>query len=87
MKVSELAEALKGMDPEMPILIARDAEGNGFHVFDEISNQAVDPEELENYSIEGIKESGQLTPEMEERGYCEEDFAQEGDVEVLVFWP
>lgn len=30
MKVSELIEQLKGFDPDMPVIIQRDAEGNGY---------------------------------------------------------
>jgi hypothetical protein len=87
MKVKELLEKLQSINPEYEVVLARDEEGNGFSVFSgDIGYHAIVEKgpHIENiYLIE-------LTPELEEEGYDEEDV---GDLDhpdrqnVIILWP
>jgi hypothetical protein len=82
-KVKELIEALKGADPEAVVILSRDPEGNGFETLCDIEteNQVWSDE----WGEIGFKE---LTPELIDDGYGEEDLCHEDDaVECIVLWP
>lgn len=83
MKVKELIEELKTIeDQDKEILLAIDGEGNRYHPLDAISTGAI--EELK-YDIESVKLE-QLTQELIEYGYTEEDVIEDG-ISCLVLWP
>ena len=67
-KVKDLIKILQTFDGELPIITSCDDEGNGYRDInlDWVGLEAYDPEEMEIGIIE-------LTPEMEETGYSEED--------------
>ena len=83
MTVKELMEQLKDLDQDLPILIAEDPEGNGFHHFDSVSESAIDASDIEAYTIESIG-IRKLTDELKKRGYSDEDVK---DTPCIVFWP
>lgn len=81
MKVSELIEALKGMDQDLVVLVASDPEGNEHRELDGITRQAWD---LESGEI-GLTPD-QLDEKAIRQGYSEEDVIDDG-VECVCLWP
>ena len=81
MKVKELIEKLQQCDPEDIIVLAKDEEGNGFNMLGDIDEAIYVPCHKETYLRE-------LTPELEEQGYTEEDFYDGEDGQLaIVLWP
>lgn len=80
MKVRELIEELKKCDPEYMVVLSMDEEGNGFGELKEIDRHSkFDGEDI------GLAE---LTPELEDQGYGEEDVMDDTDAkDVVVLWP
>jgi hypothetical protein len=74
MKVKELIEQLSKIDPELPIYIASDPEGNGFHMAWE-----VEPKVL---MLDGEPICGE---DLEE--YPEDDSIHEEIEKVVIIWP
>jgi len=77
MNVRELMEALSELPPDMLVVVSRDAEGNGFTPVHDIETAMYSKGEI-GYS--------ELTPELEEQGYCEDDIMADGEPSV-VLWP
>lgn len=76
----KLIELLKDFDPELPVMLSRDQEGNGFSPLDELGQSRFC---IDGYSIEtGIDE---LTEELEEDGFSEEDVID--GPKCIVLWP
>jgi len=81
MKVKDLIEALEGVDPEREVILARDAEGNGYHYCVDLSEARFDGEAI------GL-EPDQLTDDFRHQGYTEEDVMDENEgIPVVVLWP
>jgi hypothetical protein len=81
MKVRELIELLKAEDPEREVIMSKDSEGNGFSPFADLSRQSYEATTTW-YGEIGIEE---LTPELREQGFTEEDAIY--DEKVIVLWP
>ena len=80
--IGQLIEKLKKFDPSLPVLLARDEEGNGYAPLAD-EDLCVSRFELDDYGIEiGLAE---LTEELEEFGFSEEDVID--GPECLVLWP
>jgi uncharacterized protein YihD (DUF1040 family) len=78
MKVKELIELLEGFDPELPIVMSRDQEGNGYEYLRNVADDATfDGEDI--YLAE-------LTDEHKAQGYTDEDVRADEE-RVVVFWP
>ena len=84
MKVSELIKALEKYNPNDIVILASDAEGNGFSPLDDMSEDMYWPETAWNGSTH-IRE---LTPELQERGFTEEDLApKDQSLPCITLWP
>lgn len=82
MKVSELREMIKNWDDDLDILISSDEEGNGFADFADVTvgmGYINDCGDIEIHYLE-------LTPEMEEGGYTDEDVRTNAKP-CIIFWP
>lgn len=77
MKVKELMEVLKGLDPDTVVVMSSDPEGNSFH---EVT--AVNPESGWDGDTVGLWE---LTKQDRDSGYTEEDVVN--DRKAVVLWP
>lgn len=83
MIVSELMEQLSSLDPDRLVLISSDEEGNGFNEFHDVSYATV---VKDGYQYEIVET--ELTPELEEAGYSEEDIYEGEDiVDAIILWP
>lgn len=78
MKVKELIKVLVGLDPNLLVVMSRDAEGNGYGVLRGVG-VGMNFEDGEVFFTE-------LTDELIEQGYGEED-VQEGGTPAVVLWP
>lgn len=76
MKVKELAEQLKDLDPELEILLQDDDEGNGYRPLRGVDGDNVGYNGKKNHhSIQvGIL---QLTSELKDVGYSQEDICDQ----------
>ena len=84
MKVKELIEELKKVDPEREVIMAKDDEGNGFSPLADFSQDLYVPHSTWSGEIH-IEE---LTEELKKYGYTEEDMYNGNDgVKALVLWP
>lgn len=86
MKLSELREQLDVLSANYPtsdpiILVSRDEEGNGFRELQDFGESSCEDEGYGNYEI-GLRE---LTPELIEQGYTDEDIKDGED--CIVLWP
>lgn len=82
MKVKELIETLSKLNPELDVLIAKDAEGNGFSILHEVGIN-------HSYIIDGYcyeVSIHHLTDELMQSGYCKEDVIEDS-TECIVLWP
>lgn len=81
--VKDLIENLQAFDPNTPVIVSRDEEGNGYRKLWGASSGVV--EDFANnhhfYHL-GLAE---LTPELEKAGYSDEDVIPNGD-SVVVIW-
>jgi hypothetical protein len=83
MKVKDLIEALKSVDPDRDVIMSRDAEGNRFMHYADMSEARWE----DGSDFVGL-EPYQLTDELRSQGYTEEDVMDEdGSFSVLVLWP
>lgn len=80
MKVSELIELLKSEDPERIVILSRDCEGNGYSPLYNVETAAYKDAEI------GLESINDLTPDIRELGYCEDDILVGGQP-AIVFWP
>ena len=79
MTVEELISQLSRLDPQALVILQRDPEGNGYAPLSGAEgNGAWDNDERE-YGY------ARLTPELEKRGYSEEDCIE--GVPAVVLWP
>jgi hypothetical protein len=79
MKVKELLELLKDEDPERIVVMAKDGEGNGYSPLSGVWSGAYQAETTW-YGRAGAE---QLTPELREQGYGEEDVC-DGDPAIIL---
>lgn len=82
MKVRELIEALKNLDPETQVVMAQDPEGNGYYKLSDLDEGTVSPDELSQYFIDTYY-SNQHTDEQ----CCLEPGEREGFPKVICLWP
>jgi hypothetical protein len=75
--VAELIEELQKHDPSRVVVLARDAEGNGFRELYQVVTSAYKDGET------GIEA---LTPELRKQGYCAGDVMKNGE-KAVVLWP
>lgn len=84
MTVKELREALAGLSDDMPVILQKDAEGNGY------SPAAGADGENAAYVVEstwsGTVMRRRLTPELRAHGFTDDDVAAVG-VPCLVLYP
>lgn len=84
MKVRELIEALRGMDPERPVILQKDAEGNGYSPLEGVDdNTAYSPRSTWSGNVWKIK----LSEEDREAGYSDEDLAPDEALPCVVLYP
>lgn len=86
MRVSDLIDQLKRYNSDLRIYMSADPEGNSFCRLED-NCISIGYVETLNYFVDDIKHHKELTPELQEQGYCQEDLAGEDDVEVLVIYP
>ena len=84
--VKELKELLNEYDDNLPVYLSSDPEGNSYCVLSENCFGFGYARSLD-YFLEDIKSYKKLTPELIDRGYSEEDLAEEDDKEILVIFP
>lgn len=82
MKVKELIEQLKECDPDSIVIMSEDGEGNGFSPLSEIDDSS---NYLADSTWSGEVGLRELTPDLEVRGYSEEDIL-DGE-KCVVLWP
>jgi hypothetical protein len=83
MKVKELVKELQGMDQDALVVLQKDSEGNGYSPL----SGADDSEHyVAESSWDGYVGPKELTKELEEEGYTEEDIASDG-VPCVVLYP
>ncbi len=81
MKVKELMNILKNLDPELDILLSEDPEGNGYMP---LSGYCDNMYYTNDYNCQiGYNK---LTPELAKQGYIEEDILENGKP-CLILWP
>lgn len=86
MTVKELIELLKECDPDRLVILQKDSEGNGYSPLSGGERAAYIADST--WSGEVRYEPDQLTDEMRQRGYTEEDCAEEGNyTPAVVLWP
>ena len=84
MKVSELIEALKKMDPDRICVLQKDAEGNGYSpLYGVDDNAGYDADST--WSGEVRRQT--LSEKDRKAGYTEEDIASEDAKPCVVFYP
>jgi hypothetical protein len=76
MKVQDLIENLKILNPEAEILMSQDGEGNGFSFLDGIGTGLVSKSDLHRSNIDNYLTEDNAEPE---------DF--ENAVPIVCFWP
>lgn len=81
MKVGELKMLLKDIDDERIVILSNDSEGNSFSPLENLDISSTYLAENECYGEIGIEE---LTPELKEIGYKQDDVGGEN---ALVLWP
>ena len=81
MKVSELIEELKLFDQDAKVIVSIDEEGNGFHELADIN-----PDMRWSGEVDDSPRYPELTEELKNAGYTEEDVSDEGE-KVVVLWP
>jgi hypothetical protein len=86
MKVSELIAELQQCDPESLVVMSKDSEGNNFSPLAEIDGDSM---YLADSTWSGDVHLRELTPELEEQGYSDDDVRTEEDgaVRCIVLWP
>lgn len=82
MKVKTLIEQLSKLDPEALVVLSCDMEGNSYGVLDYVDddNNLYDKK---NREITGFKD---LTDNLKEQGFTEEDLGKSG-VSAVILWP
>lgn len=84
MNVAQLKSELEGLPDDMLVVMSRDSEGNGFGPLAAIETNSR-YQAHNGWSGEvGLKE---ITPDLKERGYTEEDLAPASASECVVLWP
>lgn len=82
MKVKDLKKLLETVDDERIVIMSKDSEGNDFSPLSSLDDESA-YESDSTYSGEiGIEK---LTPELEKKGYTEEEVSH--GVPALVLWP
>lgn len=81
MKIKYLIESLKRCDPNREVVLAKDVEGNSFSPLYDIETGSYETENTWSVRF-GIEE---LTDELKELGYTEEDVVK--GVPCIVLWP
>lgn len=82
--VADLRKQLCTLPGEAVVVMSRDSEGNGFSPLSSIAdNSRYEPENAWAGEIR-LKE---LTPDLKEQGYTEDDVAAETAPECIVLWP
>lgn len=85
MNVKELREALEGLPEDMPVVLQKDGEGNGY------SPLSVADGDNNSYKADstwgGTVKYTKLTDFLKKRGFTDEDVAPEGSVPCLVLVP
>lgn len=82
MKVKDLIEILKNVDPELTVVLSRDAEGNGYNEWS--GSYATDMVWDGDYG--GEVGYTKLTKQLIEANYSEDDMIENG-VPAFVMWP
>jgi len=82
MTVKELIEELKELDGERIVVLSKDGEGNGFSPLADVECAAYTSENTWSGEVH-IEE---LTPELIEQGYTEDDVREDGE-KAVVLWP
>jgi len=77
-KVKSLIEELQKLDPELYVVMSSDAEGNSYQFLEEIN--------INSKFHEGEIFLAELTQELKDKDYTEEDVSEEG-VDCVVFYP
>lgn len=81
MKIKELMEILKDLDPELDIIVSEDPEGNHYQ---HLHAYCSDMYYTGDYNCEiGYNK---ITPELIKQGYGEEDILENGKP-CLILWP
>jgi hypothetical protein len=85
MKVKDLITLLQSCNGDDLVILAKDAEGNGFSPARQTTNDMY----LAESTWSGEVRMRELTPEMEKQGYSEEDVGlpEDGFVNCVVLWP
>lgn len=79
MTVKELIERLQKEDPDRVVVLSTDEEGNRFHLIHDVQAAAY---------CQGETGPEEMTDELREQGYGEEDLLQGEDVQkAVVLWP
>jgi hypothetical protein len=78
MKVKKLIEELQKCDPDALVVLAVDAEGNGYNTLGELEANC-------RYK-DGEVKFDHLTEVLKRAGFCEEDVMEDGELAVLL-WP
>jgi len=81
MTVMELINKLQDCEMTDEVVLAKDAEGNAFNPLEDLSEMVYVPSHGEVYQKE-------LTPDLEEQGYTDEDIYDGDDGKnAVVLWP
>lgn len=84
MKVHELIDLLADLDSDDLVVLAKDAEGNGFSPFEGIGLSVY----VADSTWSGEITLRELTPELRDQGFTEDDLDQSGKgVKAVVLWP
>lgn len=86
MTVKDLKKHLEACDDEDLVVMSKDAEGNSYSPLAGIGEQMYVAESTWN----GVVYEKELTPEMQEQGFSEEDIRKEGEdgaVKCVTLWP
>lgn len=81
MKVKDLIKLLQKEDPNRLVVMSKDSEGNGFSPLADMSTESYAADSTWSGEI-GLEK---LTPELEKKGYTEEDVLD--GKPALVLWP
>ena len=83
MKAKDFKKIISTIDDNAEIIMAKDGEGNGFTPFSDLSMQTYIPESNWSGEISMLE----LTPDLVEQGYTDEDVYEGGDgVLACVLW-
>ena len=80
MKVSELIEQLKAIDPNRIVILSKDVEGNGYSPLDDLWSGAY----RANSTYSGDVGFESLTEEDRSRGYGDGDVIDDGEPAVIL---